>query len=126
ISNIENKNDDFFANIGNFTNIYEYNNDKLSRGEYALVYDVNQNYWNWDDINNRDTFESQRKRSERIYNTRIVFGSVLVVNRIVSGISAFFMAKNSGTKKTSLNIQPEVLYNGYSVDGVRVNLSKNF
>jgi len=126
ISNIDDKNDDYFANIGNFTNIYEYNNDKLSRGEYALVYDVNQNYWNWDDIKNRDTFEGQRKRSERIYNTRIVFGSMLVVNRIVSGISAFFMAKNSGTKKTSLNIQPEVLYNGYSVDGVRINLSKNF
>lgn len=127
VKNIDGKPDDYWGNIGNFSNIYEYNNDKLIRGEYALVYDVNQFYWNWDNENNKNIYETQRKNSERIYNTRIVFGSILVANRIISGISAYLLAGKKDEKKSSLIIQPELLRKyDYSFDGVRINLSKNF
>lgn len=127
INNIGDKNDDYFTNIGGYNNIYEYNNAKLSNFEYEDVYDVNKYYWNWDSQDNRNVYESQRKSSERIYNTRIVFGSLLIANRIVSGISAFLIANKTDSKKTSFNIEPQLLYkDDYSLDGVRINLSKNF
>ncbi len=125
--NAEGKDDEYYANIGSYDNIYEYNNDKLTRGEYSLLYDVNKFYWDWDDFQNQQIYESQRKSSERIYNTRIVFGSLLVANRIISGISAYLLAKNYNKKSSSVNIQPELLYkNDYSLDGIKINLSKNF
>lgn len=126
ISNIENKRNDFYTNIGNYSNVYEYNNDKLTRGEYSLLYNTNDLYWNWDNSDNRGHYESQRKSSERIYNTRIVFGSLLIVNRIVSGISAFLLANKQNKKSSSLHIEPKLIYKDYSIDGVKINISKNF
>ena len=127
VASVGSQNDDFWTNIGSFSNIYEYNNDQLLQGNYNTLYNVNQYYWDWDNMDNMNIYESQRKSSERIYNTRIVFGSLLIVNRIVSGISAYLLAKNQNKTSSSLNIQPELLYkNQYSIDGVKINLSKNF
>ncbi|MEO8210822.1 MAG: hypothetical protein ABI840_09675 [bacterium] len=127
VTNPGDKNDDYFANVGNFNNIYEYNIDQLLLGQYGSLYDVNQNYWDWDNISNRNVFESQRKSSERAYNNRIIFGSMLIANRIVCGISAYLLTNKENKKTSSLNIEPELLYKkDYSFDGVKINLSKNF
>lgn len=127
INNFDNKSDEYFTNIGSFDNIYDYNNDKLTRGQYELLYDVNNYYWNWDDTQNKNIYEVQRKSSERIYNTRIVFGSILITNRIISGISALLLANKENKRNSSLNVQPELLHKkDYSFDGIRINLSKNF
>lgn len=127
VKNKDGKDDDFFTNIGSYSNVYEYNNDKLQRGEYYLLYDVNSHYWNWDNLQNQKIYETQRKNSEEIYNSRIIFGSLLIANRIVSGISAYLLANKKDKKSSSFNILPEILYKGnYSFDGLRFNLSKNF
>lgn len=122
------KPDDYFANVGNFNSVYEYNNDKLLKGQYSQLYDVNTYFWNWDNnTTNKDSFEEQRKKSERVYNTRVVFGTTLIVNRIVSAISALILANKSSDSK-ALNIQPELMQKNYGVgvDGVKLNISKNF
>ena len=121
------KPDDYFANVGNFNSVYEYNNDKLLKGQYSQLYDVNTYFWNWDNVTNKDSFEEQRKKSERVYNTRVVFGTTLIVNRIVSAISALILA-NKKSDSNTLNIQPELLQKNYGVgvDGLKLNISKNF
>lgn len=125
--NTTNKDDDYYANVGNYNNIYDYNNAQLTYGAYSMIYNVDQYYWNWDNVNNRNTFESQRKSSERILNSRIIFGSLLIANRIMAGISSYIIAKNGNKKPTALNIQPEFLYKkDLSFDGVKINLVKNF
>ncbi len=126
VTSPDSRNKDYFANVGNYNNIYEYNNDKLSRGEYSLLYDVNSQFWNWDSKSNRDIFESQRKKSERIYNNRIIFSSLLIVNRIASGISAYLIA-NSSTKAGGFAFTPSVKYKkDMSFDGIEMNISRNF
>ncbi len=119
------KDDDYFANVGNFNSIYEYNNDKLLKGQYSQLYDVNSYYWNWNNTQNKDDFEAQRKRSERVYNSRVIFGTTLIVNRIVSAISALILT-NKHNNPTSLNIQPELIQKEYGIDGFKLNISKNF
>lgn len=121
------KNDDYFSNVGNFNSIYEYNNDKLLKGQYSQLYDVDSYYWNWNNVTNKESYEEQRKKSERVYNTRIVFGTTLIVNRIVSAISALILA-NKKPDAAGLNIQPELLQKNYGtgVDGLKLNISKNF
>lgn len=119
------KDDDYFSNVGNFNSVYEYNNDKLLKGQYTQLYDVNTHYWNWNSVTNKDTYEEQRKKSERVYNTRVVFGTTLIVNRIVSAISALILA-NKKSDSNALNFQPELLQKDYGVDGFKLNISKNF
>lgn len=119
------KDDDYFANVGNFNSVYDYNNDKLLKGQYSQLYDVNTYYWNWNSSENKDDYELQRKKSERVYNSRVIFGTTLIVNRIVSAISALILT-NKHNNQTSLNIQPELLQKEYGIDGLKLNISKNF
>jgi len=124
--NKDGKDKDYFANIGNYNNIYEYNNYMLATGRYDEVYDVTTNYWNWNTTVNKDDFESQRKKSERVYNTRVVFGTTAIINRIVSSISALILTNKKSP--TTLNFQPELIQKEYGggVDGMKLNISKNF
>ena len=122
------KDDNYFSNVGNYNTIYDYNNDKLSKGQYDQLYDVNTSFWSWDNSSDMSSFESQRKKSERVYNDRIIFATGLIVNRIVSGISAFLIT-NKGNKKESgsIRINSELLRNnrnGY--DGLKLNFVKTF
>lgn len=127
VSDKDSKDDDYYTNIGSFSNIYEYNNDKLLRGEYHLIYNVDNYYWNWDNTNNQNIYEQQRKSSERVYNSRIIFGSLLIANRIVSGISAYLIATSKDKKSASLRFEPELLYTkDYKIDGMKINIAKNF
>lgn len=120
------KDEDFFANVGNYNSVYEYNNDKLSRGEYSMLYNVSTQFWNWDAESNRDVFEAQRKKSERIYNNRIIFGSLLIANRVVSGISAYLIANNMKNSR-KLTVVPNLLYkNGMSIDGIEFKFAAKF
>lgn len=119
------KNDDYFANVGNFNSVYDYNNDKLQKGQYSQLYDVNTYYWNWNSTANKEDFETQRKRSERVYNSKVIFGTTLVINRVISALSALILT-NRGNNSTTLNIQPELMQKDYGFDGVKLNISKNF
>ncbi len=117
------KDDDYFVNIGLFNNIYEYNNYRLSRGEYDKIYDINSHYWNWDYNNNRELYDEQRKKSERIYNSERIFTAGLIINRIVSAVSAFLLTNN--TTEVKINSRFNSFING-KPNGLEIRLTKFF
>ncbi|CAN5660856.1 hypothetical protein BH10BAC5_BH10BAC5_25170 [soil metagenome] len=121
--NLNGKPDDYYGNVGNYNNIYEYNNAKLQNGQYDQVYDVNTYYWNWNTVNNRTDFDLERRQSERVFNTKVVFSTALIINRLVSGLSALLLA-NKGTNNVKMN--SELLKGKLGYDGVKLNFSKNF
>ena len=128
-ADISNKsdNDDYFKNVGQFNNIYEYNDEKLRRGEYELIYDVNKYFWNWDNVSNREEFDSQRRSSERIYNSRIIFATGLVINRIMSAISALILTNDHNANLTSFKINSEFIgTKDNPFDGIKLNFAKEF
>lgn len=122
------KDDDFFINVGNFNSVFEYNQDALRRGEYEKLYDEKTHFWNWDLNENRETYNFERKRSERIYNTRIVFYTSLIINRIISGISAIILTnKHNKTITSLLKLNPSLtLGKDNRIDGFRINFNTNF
>lgn len=121
------KDDDYFSNVGSFNNIYEYNNYRLSRGEYDLLYDQSSYFWSWDNSDNKVFFDEQRKKSERVYNNTIIFGSVLVINRVASAISSLILVNSPKNSSTSIKLNPEVTSSRANLfDGVKINLSKGF
>jgi hypothetical protein len=125
--NKENKDDNYFTNVANYNNIYEYNDEKLRRGEYDKMYDVGSYFWNWDNYDNRIIYDLQRKKSERVYNSRTIFATVLIVNRIVSGISSAILVKNQNSNSASFLFNPEIISTpGNIIGGFKLNLTKSF
>lgn len=122
------KDDDYFSNVGNYDNIYEYNNEKLAKGQWDKIYDVNSYFWSWDNITNKNVFDTQRKRSERVYNTRIVFATGLIVNRVISAISALILTnKQNKNSSAGFRINSEFISTPKSnYDGIRLNFIKSF
>lgn len=121
--NKDGKSDDFFADVGNYNNIYEYNNYKLSIGEYDKIYDVNSHFWNWDSQSNRFHYDEQRTKSERMYDNTKIFTTGLIINRLTSAISAFLITQTDG----KVNVNSELTGNpDGNIDGFKLNFVKTF
>ena len=121
------KDDTYFSNVGSYMNIYSYNNEKLQRGEYDLLYDVNTHFWNWDNTGSQEEFDIQRKRSERTYNFKTVFITGMIINRIVSGLSAMILTNRANKNAGSIKLSSELIstpQNG--IDGIKLNFVKSF
>ncbi|MBE2255223.1 MAG: hypothetical protein IAE65_03415 [Ignavibacteria bacterium] len=119
--------DEYYTNIGFYRNIFDYNNDKLARGEFDKVYDVEKFYWYWNSADEQGTFETQRKKSERIFNARIIFTTGLIVNRLTSALSALLLANSNTTILRNSKIQTEFLKGANNkIDGMSLTFTKGF
>lgn len=119
--------DEYYTNIGFYRNIFDYNNDKLARGEFDKVYDVEKFYWYWNSVEEQGTFETQRKKSERIFNAKIIFTTGLIVNRLTSALSALLLANSNTTILRNSKIQTEFLKGANNkIDGMSLTFTKGF
>jgi hypothetical protein len=85
--NVAGKNDDYFANIGAYLDINEYNDDMARQGAFDKMYNPVTEYWKWTP-QDRVKYRSIWTSSEQSHNNlRFVVGA-LVLNRVVSAINA--------------------------------------
>ena len=85
--NVAGKSDDYFGNIGIYTDINEYNDDKARNGEFSKMYNTELDYWKWSGTD-RKTYRAMWTSGEQSYNNlRFVVGA-LILNRVVSAINA--------------------------------------
>lgn len=83
------KDDQFYVNVGNFSNVYDYNEKKLRDRDLDKVYDPSAGYvWNWDSEASRQRFRSLRVSSDGVITNSGFIIAAAVVNRIVSAINA--------------------------------------
>ncbi|MFH1214263.1 MAG: hypothetical protein V1681_09240 [Candidatus Neomarinimicrobiota bacterium] len=85
----------YFTDIGNYANIYEYNEQKLRNRSVNLLYPLTgQYYWAWDSEASRKSFDKIRIKSATAlqYATFAVGG--LVANRIVSMLDIIILTRN--------------------------------
>lgn len=121
------KDDDYFSNVGTYLNIYSYNNEKLQRGEYDKLYDINTHFWNWDSKGSQEEFDKQRKRSERTLNFNTVFITGMIVNRIISGLSAIILTNKVNNSAGSIKMSSEFISTPENrIDGIKLNFVKSF
>ena len=85
---LDGKDDDYFANIGIYSDIYQYNNDQMLNRNYDEIYDVETHYWKWDSQAERKEYRNMWTSSENAYNNVRFAVGALIVNRIVSAINA--------------------------------------
>ena len=95
------KDDEYFANIGNYIDIYEYNHLKDLERSFSEIYDEDTHYWKWGNHAQRTEYRDMWKSSETADNaTRFIVGA-LILNRVASVINAIRLvnAHNNNLKK---------------------------
>jgi hypothetical protein len=128
--NMNGKDDNYFVNISNYDNIYQYNNAQLQNGRIDLLYDQTTQYFYWDNVADREKYRVDQLAGDRVITDRLFFVGAIVVNHIISAISAIILTnKNNDQLKGSkggFTINTDVIRNGPKVDGLQLKLCKWF
>lgn len=86
--NTNGKNDEYFATIGQYQNIDNYNDQKALERNFDKMYDRETFFWKWQNTEERRSYRSMWSSSEQTYNDlRFVVGA-MILNRVVSAINA--------------------------------------
>lgn len=128
---IDSKNDQFFVDVGNFNDTYEYNEKKLIDRSPEKVYDVNAGYyWRWDSDANRSEFRAIRVSSERVFNnSKFIIGAV-IVNHLFSAINAARLTRQYNKQLEegigSWWLESSLINDGVKPDGIKLSLVHRF
>lgn len=103
---ISNRNRSFQLAIGDFNSLQEYNDFQLrSRNWHRLYQDESVNGWNWENEKDRENYNNLRSDVDRVKNQLPAILGLMVVNRVLSGLSAYRRVK-SQTKIPKLTLMP--------------------
>ncbi len=81
------KNSTYYANIGIYSNIDQYNTAQILSGNFKQIYG-SQYYWNWQSDVQRVNYRNMWYASEQAHNNLSFVVGALVINRIISVINA--------------------------------------
>ncbi|NWG28698.1 MAG: hypothetical protein HXY48_09230 [Ignavibacteriaceae bacterium] len=88
VINDANKDEDFYANIGDYTSVYSYNDQKALERNFDEMYNEETYFWKWNTTDERRTYRDMWNSSETASNNiRFVVGG-LILNRVISAINA--------------------------------------
>jgi hypothetical protein len=129
--NGKDRDDNFFVDIANYNNVDEYNDEKLRFGEYDKLYFPEHGYgFYWDSEDNRRIYREDKIAGDRTLNDRLFVVGAVLINHLVSGISAVFAANsyNSELKKSSggFSLKAGVQKHYNRIDGIKLKFTKWF
>lgn len=111
---------------GAFNSLAEYNETQLrNRNWDRLIQDVPANRWNWASENDRVEYRQLRDRRDRAEQQVSGIITIMVVNRVVSGVHAFIQARDraEALSAVSLGMSLPEISNG---TGYQATLSVKF
>jgi hypothetical protein len=114
----------FRLNVGDFPSVADYNDyQERTRNWDRLYNDTSANFWNWESEEKRRQFVSVNNRIEQNRQQIPAIISLMVVNRLISGIGAFTVTRNQTNAMTALTI---TLPENTGGNGVQANLVFRF
>jgi hypothetical protein len=123
VTNMGGKNGDYYADIGNYLNISDFNDDMAKQGKFDKMYNTSTHNWNWNSNTDRKSYRELWTSSESWNNNiRFVVGG-MILNRLVSAINAVRLtARYNKNIETSWNF-----YFDYNISQTApANISLNF
>lgn len=91
-ADIDGKPSQYFVDLGNYMDVYQYNDAKQRMGEFFNVYDVDTYYWSWDTATNRKEFEDLRISSDRAHDRANFTIGAILANHVISAIDAVWQS----------------------------------
>ncbi len=82
------KSDEYFADIGNYLNIDDFNLEKEQLRNFDETYNVDTHFWKWENNTVREEYRSIWTSSEESFDKIQFAVGALVINRIISAINA--------------------------------------
>ena len=121
---IENRSRTIQLAVGDFNNLSEYNDYQLrTRNWDQLLEDRPENRWNWQNDELRNKYNNIRNRFENIDQQLPALIGLMVVNRVVSAISAY----NRAIKLQNRNSDTALYFTKYPQGtGIVANLKVRF
>jgi hypothetical protein len=126
------RDDQFFVDIANYNNVDQYNDEKLRFGEYDKLYYPEQGYgFYWDTEENRMKYREDKIAGDRTLNDRLFVVGAVVINHLISGISAVFAANgyNDDLKKNKgggISLSAGIQKHFNRIDGIKLKFTKLF
>lgn len=99
--NSQNKNADYYATIGDYMSIDEYNNAMALQQSFDKMLDPAKNYWNWQTVANRKNYRNMWVSSEQEHNDLRFIVGALILNRIASAINAVRLVAEFNKKQST-------------------------
>jgi len=100
------KDHNYWVDIGNYNNLYDYNAEHLRNRDMDALYIKNSTWdWNWDLSARRTNFEKQRISSDQWRRTATFIMGGIVLNHIISLIDAVYLSRLQAaeTEKNAIN-----------------------
>jgi hypothetical protein len=92
--NPKGKDEYFFTDIGNYMDLYDYNEQKLRYRQFASLYPENDEYfWAWDSESSQKKFDKKRIESSSAYHAASFALAGLIINRVVSMIDIIALTR---------------------------------
>lgn len=124
------KDDQYFVDIGEFRNVYDYNEQILRNRSPELLYNPATAYWNWDNDANRFQFTDLRIASDERFNDMRFVAAAIALNHIVSAINAARMAvlhnRSVSPGSGTFDVHASVLGGLGHPDGILISVSRTF
>ncbi|MBE0643035.1 MAG: hypothetical protein IH600_03050 [Bacteroidetes bacterium] len=123
------KSDDFFVNIENYSDIHDFNNQRLNERRTDELYpDEPAWQWAWDTDANRKEYKDQRIHADEMHNAVTFFILGMIANRIWSAIQAAASVRQYNAsleeRLTSMpSMQPRLRSWAGKVDGMELQFS---
>lgn len=96
---LRNRNRDIFLAIASFDKLELYNDYQIrSRNWDNLITDSAENRWNWVNDEDRLIYQDKREKIDKNSNQLPALITLMVANRVISGIGAFVKARNENVK----------------------------
>jgi len=121
---ISGKSRSFALALGQYNSLQEYNDFQLrSRNWDQLLPDTEENRWQWESDESRNRYSELRETSDRARNQLPAIAGLMVVNRVLSAISAYRRARDLSAGP-NLTLLPA--FTGERQTGVVANLTFRF
>ena len=102
----ENKDEDYYATIGEYLDIDQYNDQQAFEYNFDEMYNTETHFWKWNTSEERKEYRNMWVSSEQTFNdVRFVVGALLL-NRVISAINAVRLVS-----KYNNNLSQEVGWN---------------
>ena len=127
--NTDGKDADFFANIGTYISVDEYNRVQDLNRDYNLTYNSEKYYWRWTSEAQRKEYKQMWTSSESAFNNVRFAVGALILNRLISAINAVRLvsAYNKNlTVETSWNMSVGVNNQPTLPTSITFNFVKSF
>jgi hypothetical protein len=96
---------DFLLSVAEFKSLDEYNDYQLRSRNWDKIYEPTaSNYWNWDSDQNRRSFVQMDTKVQDHRQQLPAVVSLMVVNRVISGIHAFTKARGMHNNAASMSV----------------------